>query len=663
MTIRIEGDFETKSYADLQKVGAWAYSEDPTTDVICFCYGIDSAPIQEWWPGKNETNDIPGDLFVALRFEGLFEAHNASFELAIWTNVMVPKYGWPALKPENRRDSMAAACYYAMPAKLDHLARALKFKAKNPEGTRLISKYSKLYLKTASPTIPPADFRLFVDYCKQDVRIEQSVSDELGDLPDRELPLYLLDQKMNVRGLRLDLPGIETSITIIDKVAAELTSRFCEITGYRPNQRDRVIEWFGKHGLRLENMQAEYLEDLIENGDIPQGPARAALDLRLRISKAGTKKLSAMARQVGRDGRARFQTRYHGAQTGRNTGSGFGPLNMSRGFEKMDPEQLVRDIMRGDAAWLDALYGNSLDAIAKAVRYWIIADDDKRLMAGDYVSVEAVILACLAGEDWKVDAFRRGVKIYEHMADKIYGLPPGTVTKDTHPLERQDGKTGELAFGYQGALGAWLNFDNSGRHSDARIIEICKAWRAEHPAIVTFWRDLESAAIDAVKNPGKITSAQAIGFEVVDEWLSMILPDGKRIWYREPELRLGMPNWHQPATKDDCAAGTCDCRPTLKLSYMAQKFGQWRRTYTYGGKLAENATQATSRQVLAPATLNLEAAGYPLILTVYDEALAEVPLGHGSVKEFEDIMRQSPGDWARGWPLSVDAWEGRRYRK
>jgi DNA polymerase len=291
-----------------------------------------------------------------------------------------------------------------------------------------------------------------------------------------------------------------------------------------------------------------------------------------------------------------------------------------------------------------------------------MAAPGRRIMAGDFVSVEAVILACLAGEKWKVDAFRRKAKIYELMGDKIYGLPPGTVTKKTHPTERQDGKTGELAFGYQGALGAWLKFDNSGRHTDERIIEICKAWRAEHPAIVDLWRNLETEALDAVRHKRE-TGYRQIGFDVVDEWLAMILPDGKLIWYRDPEIRHGMPNWHKPAEKEECRAGTCDCRPVPKLTYMAQKEGQWKRVSTYGGKLTENATQATARQRLVPSMLRLKRAGYPLILSVYDEIVAEVPNGFGSIEEFAAIMREPAGDWDADWPIDVDVWEGDRYKK
>lgn len=658
----ISFDFETKSFADLTKVGAWAYSEHPTTDVICACWGIESEPIQEWWPDKNETSEMPRDLAEAINSGHLVEAHYVAFERSIWMNVMARKYGWKIPGDAYWRDLMAVACYYAMPASLDRLARVLNFEPKDPEGARLITKYSKLYLKTAKEVIPDVDFFKFVDYCKHDVRMEQSLSDHLGDLPARELPIWQLDQKINMRGIHLDQKGIAVATSIVERRSEELTGEFVKLTGLNPTQLPKIKTWCEKQGVTLENMQAEYLQELLD-GDMHQGTVRSALEIRLKTNKASTKKLDAMSRQCGSDGRARWQTRYHGAGTGRNTGSGFQPLNLNRGFEDVAPEQLVRDVMNGDPVWLDMIYGDAMDAVAKASRHWITAEEGSKIVAGDYSSIEAIIISCLAGEQWKVDAFARGEKIYERMADKIFKLPPGTVTKETHPVQRQAGKTLELACGYQGSLGAYLQKDSSGRHTDDEILEMVYAWRDEHPAIVQFWRDLDTAAKNALQLPGVVFWEGVIGFETVDEWLTMILPNGKRIWYYDPQLRAVMPQWHQPAVKEDCAAGTCDCKPRTQVTYMAQKEGQWRRRHTYGGKWAENATQATAREILMPAVQRAEDAGYAVVLTVYDEIVCEVPENFGSAEELAEIMTEPPGDWAKNWPIKVVPWEGLRYKK
>jgi DNA polymerase len=211
-------------------------------------------------------------------------------------------------------------------------------------------------------------------------------------------------------------------------------------------------------------------------------------------------------------------------------------------------------------------------------------------------------------------------------------------------------------------LGAWLKFDSSRRHTDKRIIEICRAWRSEHPAIVDLWAGLQAAAIKATRTTGS-HAYRAIAFEMVDEWLTMVLPGGKRLWYWQPQIAAKRPRWCKPEENAACDKGTCNHEPVPTLRYMAQKEGQWKHVHTYGGKLAENACQAVSREILVPAMLRLEEAGYPPILSVYDEVVAEVPDGHGSLAEFEALMSAPLPSWAEGWPVGVDAWEGQRYKK
>jgi DNA polymerase len=691
---KVTVDVETKSDADLKKVGAWAYSEHPSTDLICVCYGIDCEPVQEWWPGKKLTGpqawenpsrkypQFPCDLYMAITLGYEVEAHNVAFEYSIWANILEPRYGWMMPFDHQWRDTMAVAAYYAMPQDLDKLSKVLGYAGKDPEGGRLITKYSKLHLKTAKDEIPIHDFIKFVDYCKHDVRLEQSIADELGDLPPQELKIFKLDQEINKRGIYLDEDSINDAIVIVEKRAAELEDEFYEITGLKPTQTDKVKAWLHEHGCPVENLQADYIEEVLD-GDhfrITSNSARRALELRSKYNKASTKKLVAMLRQRGSDGRARFQVRYHGAATGRWTGTGFQPLNLSRGFEKLDPAQMIRDLRHRDPKWLDVMYGDAMEAVGKASRYHIRAEEGNYILAGDFVSIEAVLLSCLACEEWKVKAFRNKDPIYELMGCSIHNLPKEAVDlamrnrdafKEKYPAERFDGKTGELAFGYQGALGAWRKFDNSDRHTDESILEICRKWREKHPAIKAFWFALEKAAIRAV-NKGEPVEVWTeympddhipITFEPIGKFLAMRLPNGKRIWYRDPELRMAMPSWHRPGEFEDCANGTCDCEPRTQLTYMTKKEGQWRRVNTYGGKLAENATQATSREVLAPAMLRLEDAGYNIILSVYDEIVCEMPVGSGSLEEFVSLMSASPGEWADEWPIMVDAWEGARYKK
>ena len=672
-------DFETRSHADITKVGSWVYSEDRTTDVICLCWAVGDGQVQEWWPSTktvwpHPTGDfIPDDLCLAIKQGGLFEAHNYAFEHGIWQNVMVKRYGWPEIPLESWRCTQAVAQYYALPSHLNGILGVLGGGGKDHDGGRLITKYSKLYLKTAKEDIPEVDFRKFVDYCKKDVELERKLSNFLGPLPDAELAIFQMDKKINTRGMYLDLGGIEDAAYVVDTRKDELTEQFTKRTGLKPKQTAAVKKWFETQGLELDNLQKEYLIEKLAEGDnsLPDEVSEV-LSLRIQVAGASTDKLKAMVRQRSEDGTAKFQCKYHGAVTGRWTGTGIQPLNLSRGYEDVDPEQLVRDIRQRDPQHLDTIYGSAIECVGKASRHWIKAKPGHRLIAGDFVSIEAVILACLAGEEWKVNAFRHGAKIYELTGDKIYKLPEGTVSKATHPMERQDGKTCELAFGYQGGVSAWRNFDKSDRHTDEAIEGHRDTWRATHPAICDrkngFWANLNTAAFTAINEGEKagyipVEGPSGIAFARIDEWLTMLLPNGKNIWYYAPELRLKMPAWHTPKKEGtECFEGKCNHEPILNISYLAQKLGSWGRQFTYGGKLAENATQATSREVLVPAMQRLEAAGYPIILSVYDEIVCEVPDGHGSVEEFQELLSIKPY-WCADWPIGVDCWEGQRYKK
>ncbi len=661
-------DVETKSEADLLKVGAWNYSKHPTTEMICLAWThLEGDQIKSWVPGEMPPTDL--SWFISRGVP--IEAHNVSFEQAMWDNVLVPRHGFPPIKPEQWRDSMAVACYYALPASLDKLTLALGGEGKDPKGARLISKYSKLHLKTAKKEIPPEDLQAFIDYCKDDVALEAGISRFLGELPERELKLFHLDRAMNMRGLHLDVDGIHSARKVVSERWQDYATRFRELTGFSPNQVKQVRDWLASQGLDLPNLQKDTITEAL-NGKIvsdgvaliPDGIIREVLELRLSLAKASTKKLDAMLNHVDMDDhRARNQTRYHGTTTGRNTGSGFQPLNLVRNDESMDSDLLMDAIAKEDATYLDLLFGDAMTAISKASRHNITAEPGNKLMAADFVSIEAIVTACLAGEQWKVEAFARGDKIYEQAADMIYGFPVGTVTKAEYPEERQTGKIAELAFQFGGGVGAWRGFDTSDRHSDEEVDKVKRKWREAHPMIVNMWEEYETCAIAAVTNPGEQYSYRGISFQVErDHWLAISLLNDKKIWYFQPELRRRRPPWHKPTEKEACKAGECDCGYRQALTLMSMKNGQWRRIDTYGGKLVENVTQAVAREILKDKELSLKDAGLDTVLTVYDEIVIELREESDRMAEFMDVMGRREGFY-KNWPIMADAWEGKRYRK
>lgn len=735
----IELDFETKSYSELPKVGAWNYSLHPTTEIICGCYQIDNDPVQSWWPGKELLGDqawpsfckipdmdMPYDLYRQIEDGDTVEAFNAGFEIAICTNVAEIDHGWIKIEADQWRDVMASAAYLSMPQGLDKLCAAIGIEGKDPEGGRLITKYCKLHLKNSRQHIPDHewvaykdmtatekkknpeakdnggfycdDFMAMVGYCKQDVTQQKEAGDFLGELPETELAIWQMDQRINQRGLYLDEKSLLDAQAIVVKRAEELRLEFRGITSINPGQGAEFHKWLNAQGVEMDNLQADYIKDKIkefkkeaDKSGLPQvvldhlipSEVITALEIKSKHGKASTKKIKSMLAQRTPNGRALYQSRYHLTGTGRWGGTGFQPLNLKKNDEDVDPEFLIQAIAHRDPNWLDSLFGDAMDAVGKASRHHIRAEEGSYLMAGDFVSIEAIVLPCLAGEQWKIDAFRRGDPIYELMGCAIHNLGPEAEAlaradkgafKKKYGEPRDDGKKGELAFGFQGNVGAWRKFDKTDRYSDEQVKGFCTTWRKKHSMTVIYWADLQEASMDAVMDESR--QAHIVGqieFQMVDEWLAMRLPNGKRIWYFEPEITMGMPQWHQPWAYDeededtwdfyDCWTGGCSCRPGPQLTYMSMKNGQWLRVSTYGGKLCENSVQATAREILVPAMIRLEKAGYPIILNVYDEIVNELPHGQGSVEEMDRLMCESSGEWMDTWPIRADIWTGNRYRK
>ena len=658
---RITLDFETRSGVDLTKSNPWTYAEDLNTSVICAAWKHSEDKQCGTWTYLDDST--PQALVYWIRHTDLpIFAFNAAFEIAIWENIMVPRHGWPPIARSRWRDTQALANYLALPPSLDALCKVLKLPGKSSEGRRLISKYSKLHLKTAKHDIPPEDLRAFVEYCVRDVEQEEAVDEQMGELPDSEQSLFLEDLEINLRGLALDVPGLKSAQLVVKYRREELANAFREVTGLNPTQRGRFQQWLWDADAEVENMQSAYLTQYLEQESYYAGtPIEHAIRLYAAYNKASVSKLDAMLRNVDSTGRARFQTRYHGANTGRNTGAGIQPLNLPRTYEDYEPDMVVRDIDMRDPEYLDAIYGDAVDCVSKALRHYIVAAPGHRFVVADFVSIEAVILAVLAGETWKVEAFHNREPIYERTADIVFGLPPGTVTKYTHPSERHVGKICELASGYQGSVGAWRKFDTSDRFTDEEVRAIVKKWRLGHPATVKLWRDLEMAAHVVVESNIRL-DVGPLRLGMAGSFLYMEAPNGKRIWYAQPELALAMPAWHNTKEEEDCAAGVCSCKPSMQVRYMSWKAGQWRPTFTYGGKLTENACQFVSRELLRVAQTRVMRAGYPVVLTVYDEMVAECPDGFGSVEDMVRLM-EMPVSWAEDWPYRADGWEGTRYKK
>lgn len=687
----------------IECVGAAAYSEHPTCEVLSLAYNLkDGKGERLWLP----CMPPPQELFDHIARGGLIEAHNSGFEWLVWVNVCMKKMGWPPLPLKQLRCSASKCRAWSLPGALGAAARALELdQQKDIDGMRLLRKFSCPRSPTKAdprqridPLTDPVDGPKLYSYNVQDIVTESDLSAHVPDLTDRELALWMLDQRINMRGAQVDMDSVEACIKLFEPIRGRLNAELRDVTGGRVPEasKDKAFkEWLEVNGASIPNMQADTIEEwLADKGPALSPIVRRALEIRSVISSASVKKLYALQRQTSYDGRLRELFKFCGAdRTGRFSGQGAQPQN----FPSTGPEiyecatcgrhyglilnscpscrapriEATRKVEWNPNAVEDALYdikfaavhgldwaegvwGNVVEIISSCLRGLFIAAPGHDLICSDYSAIEAVVLAMLAREEWRIEVFRTHGKIYEMSAAKTSGIPIEEIlrhkeeTGSHHPLRKKLGKVGELAGGYQGGLGAWKNFGAGEYMTDEEIKENVKKWRAESPNIVNFWYAMEGCAVNAVKFPGNTYQHNGIAWCMRDDVLYCRLLSGRLLAYHKPRLRLDTTPWGK----------TVD-----KLSYLGTEQGKLVRIDTYGGKLTENIVQATARDILTNAMPALEAAGYPIVLHVHDEIVSEVPKGFGSIEEFEAIMARMP-TWAADWPIkAAGGWRGLRYRK
>lgn len=665
-------DFETYSEADLKKVGAWVYAEHPSTDIICMSYKIGAGPTKLWIP-DGSCLDFPQEIIDHIAAGGIMEAHNAGFERAIWRHILVKRYG--LVMPRRWVDTMAVCAYRSLPQKLDDVGKVLNLKLqKDPRGKQLIAKLCKPQKPTKKKPNPwrNTDHELLQElyrYCIRDCDTEYELSLRVGELPMPEYRLWVLDQKINDRGVYIDTSAVAAARAVVVKVEAKLTKELSEITGGAVNSHDeldRIHEWMGANDYHLPDLTADTLDEALKGGmaPIPSPVVRRVIEIRRALARASIRKLVAFHLQTAADGRAHGQLQYHGAGTGRWAGRGIQFHNFPRGTIE-DMETLIELIRYEDPEILELFFGDVMDTIASSLRGMLIATPGMVMYVSDFSAIEARVAAWLALEEWKLEAFReidkgRGYKgakdMYCATASVVFKRP--IIDKKQHPKERQVGKVAELALGYQGAVNAWRKMDPDEREkSDEEILEYVKTWRAANPNIVALWYGLEEAAIAAVET-GRPHRYSYVAFEVVNDkagkWLACILPNGRRLWYFNPSVAT------VPTKRKD---GSVWMKKQLNYEGRDNKRGgRWSLVTTYGGMLTENCVQAISRDLMTEAMERVEAAGYPIILTVHDEIIAETPVDFGSLPEYNALMSVVP-TWANGCPIEVAGWRGTRYKK
>lgn len=652
-------DFETFSDMPLPKTGVYRYVESPHTGVWCAAWAIDDEPVQVWRKGE----PCPPEIVEHVEKGRRVRAWNAQFERIVWNGVLHRRAGWPKLKQEQVWCTQAQALTLGLPMALDRCAEALGLKVRvAKDKRRRILKLCKPRLINADGSIlwwdDENEQRLLAADCLRDVEIERAIAKRLRPIPPAERKVYLFDQRVNDRGIKVDLELVNAGIGMVQQVAKNLDADVKRLTsGMAENTRKRqgLLNWLWLHGDQdcdVDSIDKHTVARLLKNDQLDDA-VKTVLTIRREAARSSTAKLKALVKATGGDGRIRGTLQYYGArQTGRWAGRLIQPQNLPRGSIKaQDLEGIVADVKRGDAELVDILHGPPLDVIASTLRGCLVAAPGKDLVVIDFAAIEARILAWLAEERDLLHQFRERIDPYKVMASRIYHATVEAIT-DT---QRFLGKTVVLACGYQ--LGAKALRDRlaiSGVDVDMDFAEhVIDTYRYANSAIRDFWFAMDTAAKNAIRNPGTLYSNGKITFGVKGGILYMRLPSGRFLAYLRPSIG-------EVTTENE--DGSEWTREQIFYWGVDAVTYRWAKLFTYGGKLTENAVQAIARDALVAAMLKAEAAGYPIVLHVHDEIVAEVPEGWGSVDELAALASDLPG-WLDGCPIRAEGWRGPRYRK
>lgn len=612
-------DFETRSVVDLKSRGLVNYLNHPSTSILCMGYAIDGDPVKLWTP----LDDEPFPLYLPemqQHMEGLLVAHYFTFErniLDLLFGIKTPISQWVC--------TMALARSNCLPGKLEEMGKFLKLEKGSQKSLK------KLCRPRSRKEVTPVtwwnyedcsdDYEKLFEYCQRDVEVSRKVHRVLGEIDPRERKIWAITERMNERGLTVDLQLIPKAYKELERESSELGKEFKMLTGgLNVTQTVALAKWAG-----LGSVAKDVIRDTLRDPNVDKDIKRA-LEIRQTLGKASIKKLPALENRTYK-GKIYNTVGYAAAEkTKRWAGMGFQPQNIPRGVEGEDCEILDRLINEEP---LDHPH----EDIVNILRRFLMGP----FYVGDYSQIEARILAWLAGEESVLDAFAAGEDVYKRQAAITYGISSDQVTKD----ERFMGKQQVLGLGYGcGSIG-FINMLATTYDVHLSFPEsqsMVNAYRESNPRVVRFWHAVDRAFRQvmltrrAQKGPKGILiyphRRHAIGIR---------LPSGGSIYYHR-------------------------AMPKKKHIYFYGRVeGQsWGMIPTYGAKIVENIVQSTARDVMASAMIRLRQ--WPLVLTVHDEIICLEKGAPGNLKLFKALMEKPP-QWAEGLPIAVECSRMKRYHK
>ena len=642
-------DIETFSSVDLGKSGVYRYAESEDFEILLFGYSVNGSPVRvvDLACGEN----LPEEIRKAISDPTVMKwAFNAQFERICLSRFL----GMPTgeyLDPVSWHCTMIWSATLGLPMSLAGVGTVLGLeKQKLTEGKELIRYFCVPCKATKvnggrTRNLPEHDWtkwERFKSYNLRDVETEMEIQKKLSrfPVPENEWRNYCLDQKINDRGVALDMELAHRAVQCDNQYREFYLRQAREITGLEnPNSVLQLRDWLWERGVELDSLSKNAVQDLLPDTD---GDVRKVLSLRQELAKSSVKKYTAMENLVCRDSRGRGLIQFYGAsRTGRYAGKLLQVQNLPQNHLP-DLETARALVQSGNFDALEMLYDSVPNVLSELIRTAIVPKKGCRFIVSDFSAIEARVLSWFAGEQWRLDTFTQGGDIYCASASQMFGVPV-----EKHGINgelRQKGKQAELACGYGGSVGAMKSMGAVRMGvKEEELQPLVDAWRQANPRIVQFWWEVDRAAKTCVKQHVP-TQAGRLRFEYQSGILFIQLPSGRRLAYAKP--RMGENRFGGEA-----------------ITYEGVGTGRkWERLETYGAKCVENIVQGTARDLLALALLRLEQAGYPVVMHCHDEAICEVPIGQGSVKEVNRIMAVSP-EWAEGLPLKADGFETEFYKK
>ena len=635
-------DFETRSECDLRKHGVYNYAQDTTTDVLCMSYAFDDDEVQTWTP------DMPFPAEVR-NYKGQIYAHNATFERLIFWYVLQINFDLTQFVC-----TAAQARANCAPGSLEDVGRfsgaSMK---KDHRGAQLIRMMCVPPFKN-----DPELMAEMIQYCEQDVRAMRAISKAMRPLSELELQDYHVNERINDRGVLVDVPLCRAAIQYASDEVVEIQQIVTEVTEgaitsvRSPKMREWVLERVGPQAKELmvvyKDGEKKYSIDkavranliLMEDpNEIPPAVAeviQCADDL-WASSVAKFSRLADLADVEDQRVRGAFVFA-GGSATGRASSYGAQVHNFTRKCAD-EPDAVRNAMVRGHS--IVPRYGKRVTDVLKGMlRPALVPAAGKHLVVADWAAIEARANPWLSGVgDAKLDLFRTGADVYKVNAAATFGVAVDKVDKE----QRQIGKVQELACGFAGGVGA---FAAMGRaygvllpESDAR--RMVDGWRRANPWAPTYWQALESSYLRAMRNKGHEFKAGRVTYYY----------DGVHLWYMLPSGRV----LNYPFAKFDDEGNVTYAKAAWKPAADAK---EWPRARLWKGLACENITQAAANDLLRHSLRNLD----DVVLHVHDEIVIETHEPEAVVKEIERIMC-TPPEWATGLPLDVEVQVMTRYGK